>query len=201
MSLASYYNHLAQVAFGDDGEDESPREADTEPQDVLVARGDTLLDDGDEGKVKSELPDVTDEQWTQFVRAMLTGKLTKVTASNALGMFELMPRRLADMGIVREPTRSKSPQGRTVWVTTFKAPLTAEKFLRSPQVQYTVFVQSMKDYAGKIASGAIEKDPAMSLAGALTILHKCGPSGLTTWATAEHFPATQALYDRTEGLF
>jgi len=59
----------------------------------------------------------------------------------------------------------------------------------------------MKDYAGKVADGEIEKNPKMSLSGALAVLHRCGPMGLKTWENGEHFPATQAVYDRVAGLF
>jgi hypothetical protein len=73
--------------------------------------------------------------------------------------------------------------------------------LKSPKIQYAIFAQSMRNYAGCIASGKIEKDSAMGLSGALAILHKCGPQGLTSWARGDKFDSTMNLYDKTSGLF
>lgn len=176
--------------------------------DYDVARGDSLLDDGDT-PIKSEIPGVDDACWTQFVAGMITSKLTSVSDSNALGMFEMMPRRLADLGIVEKLVRTRkevtaddgAKRYRTIWVAVFVPPLTCEKFLKSPSEQCDAFNRSMKDYAAKIASGEIEKPEVMSLSGALAILHRCGPQGLKTWESGERFPTTQAAYDRVAGVF
>lgn len=172
------------------------------PVDPAVARGDLLLDDEEDGgQVKSQLPGVSDECWTQFVRGMITADADSVSPSNALGMFELMPRRLADLQIVAKLARAKGPSGRTVWVAVFIPPLTSDKFLKSPEAQYKVFTKSTQDYAKRVNSGEIEKDDDMSLSGALAILHRCGPSGLKTWSSGLRFPATEATYDRVAGVF
>jgi hypothetical protein len=169
----------------------------------LVARGDTFLDDGEDKKIPSALPGVDDDAWTQFVREMAIAPLTSVSRSNALGMFAIMPRRLADFGLVKKLQRTQSANDplRTIWVAVFVPPLTCEMFLKNPQVQYRVFGQSMRDYAKKMNDGSIERDPRMSLSGALAILHRCGPSGLETWKNGDRFPETMMTYDRVAGVF
>lgn len=151
--------------------------------------------------LRSALPGVPDEAWTEFVSAMVTSTVPAVSASNALGMFELTPRRLADLGLVRRLTRTRSPAGKTIWVAAFMPPLTCDTFLRSPSLQYRVFAKSMQDYAHRIADGDIEPLEDVSLSGNLAILHKCGPSGLKTWASSERFPATVAVFERANGVF
>lgn len=150
----------------------------------------------------SPLANVSDEAWTTFVRVMATAPIDSVSSSNAVGMFEIMPRRLADLGIIKKLKRTTSPEGRTVYTGTFCAPLTSAKFLKSAPDQYRVFSSSMSDYTGKITDGTLKKDPDMSLSGALAILHRAGPRGLEIWASdAEKFSSTVAAYDRAKDLF
>lgn len=173
----------------------------------LVARGDSYLDEGEEGGLKSELPGVDDDCWTQFVKCMMTSKVNAVSASNAVGVFEMMPRRLADLGVVKKLARSKSPasssapQGRTVWVAVFVPPWTADRFLKSPKKQYEVFCQSMQDYDSKMQNGEIVRGSGMSRSGALAVLHKAGPQGLQTWLSGDQFPTTKKLYESVAGIF
>lgn len=206
MNLAEKYRQVLQDAFNGDDSDSYPKDekliwSEEDVADQQVARGDTLLDEGDEAKLKSELPGVSDECWTQFVRAMATQKPDEVSPSNGVGMFALTPRRLADLGLVKNLTRKKAPSGRMVYTAIFIAPLTSDKFLNSPQIQYRVLCASVKKYADQMDSGEIEKDPDMSKAGALAILHRAGPNGLNTWENGERFPATQDAVDRVDGLF
>jgi hypothetical protein len=128
---------------------------------------------------------------------MAVAPLTAVSPSNALGSFEIMPRRLADFGLVKKLKRTKSKAGKTIYVAEFVSPLTCTMFLKSPQAQYKVFAKSMQEYADKIVSGDIKKDPKMSLSGALAVLHKAGPAGLN----GELFPSTKTLYDKVDGIF
>lgn len=193
---------LARHIVGEDVSEDEPliSEGDSVNDPALaIARGDSLVDDG-ESKLPSELPGIDDDEWTQFVTCMATGKSDGVSPSNALGLFEMMPRRLADLGLVKRLARSK-PAERTIWVAVFVPPMTSDKFLRNPQVQYRVFSKSMKDYSDRISGGEIVKPAPMSLSGALAILHRAGPKGLETWATGERFPSTQASYDRVAGVF
>jgi len=166
----------------------------------MIARGDTMLDEVAVCALASELPTVSDEAWADFVRGMATSDATSVSEGNALGMFELTPRRLADLGYVKGLTRT-CVAGRTMWVAKFIEPMTTAKFLRNPRAQYSAFAKSMKDYAEKIFAGEISKPEGMSLAGALAILHRAGPKGLETWTRGERFVTTEMLYNRVAEAF
>ncbi len=179
MTLASRYSRLIDSVFGDDeslvhapNEDPSTDRADN----YLVARGDSLFDD-DEAKLESQLPGVPDDAWTQFVRAMIVAPLSSVSPSNGLGLFDITPRRLADLGVVRQLERGKSPKPpyRTIYVAVFVPPMTPEKFLGSPSAQYKCFSES--------------------------ICHRAGPSGLESWRRENRYPATELVYTRVAGVF
>lgn len=165
---------------------------------VRPARGDLLFDEGTQ--VRSELAGVSDAAWAEFVDCMAAAPLSAVSESNALGTFQLMPRRLADFGMVTQLTRSRSPEGRTIWVAVFVPPMTCARFLRSFEEQYRAFVRSMRDYNDRMESGEIRRGE-MSRAGALAVLHRAGPRGLQTWGTGVRFPATEAAHARVAGVF
>ncbi len=154
--------------------------------------------------LKSEVPDITDAAWTDFVMALRTAALGAVSASNALGMFEMKPRRLGDLGLMRNLRCQRSPTGRLVWVGDFVAPMTQRTFLDKADAQYRAFCDSMLGYVKHInellpAEGV---DDDTTLSGALAILHRCGPSGLRTWNDeAERFSDTVTLYERANGIF
>lgn len=166
----------------------------------LVARGDSFLDEGEEASLTSVLPIASDQQWTQFVRGMVCAAPHEVSEANALGMFQLMPRRLADLGIVDQLARRQMGV-RAIWVAEFVGPLTCEQFLRSPQAQYGAFAQSMRDYHQRMQSGEIERAPGMSASEALAVLHRAGPRGLEAWQRGDRFPTTEKLVTRVAGVF
>jgi len=156
--------------------------------------------------LQSEIEGVSDEAWTNFVLSMKTALPNAVSASGAFGMFEMRPRRLADLGITKNVVPVNSPTRRMMWIGEWVPPLTEEKFLKSPKIQYETFVNSMKNYDAGMADGSIKAPEywpeEMTWSGALAILHKCGPSGLVTWADEERrLPATLDLYYKTNGLF
>lgn len=152
--------------------------------------------------VTSEIPGVSDEQWTAFVSACITARLSEVNESNQLGMFAMTPRRLADLGLINNLKCCKSPKsGRTVYAGDFILPLTADKFLKSPAMQYKVFATSMKNYVDQILDGSIEKTDDMSLSGALALLHRAGPNALVMWKKGERFAATETVFLCANGLF
>ena len=199
VSLLSHYNECARIAFG--GAEDDPL---IHPADEEAADEDTeeeIVEEADRVSIKSELPGVPNDKWTEFLRGMIIAEVSAVSPSNSLGMFEITPRRLADFGLVQKLARSKSKAGRTIWVAFFVPPLTCRRFLRSPEVQYKVFTKSMQDFDNKMRRGEIRRDKEMSRAGALAILHRAGPQGLDTWSTGERFPSTQNLYDKVQGAF
>jgi hypothetical protein len=167
----------------------------------LVARHSTdSMEDPLNGPPQRILPDINDEQWLTFIGHMATAGLTGVSDSNALGLFEMMPRRLHDLGLLKQLKRSQSEAGRTIWIGSF-VQLSSRKFLTSPRIQHMVFRRSMELYAKDITLGVIKKDPLMSLSGALAILHRCGPQGLESWASGKRFEHTEKLYNKVAGIF
>lgn len=157
--------------------------------------------------LKSELPGVSDDAWTDFAFAMKTASPSAVSASNAMGMFELKPRRLADLGLVKNVSCTRSPTGRMVWVGEFVPPLTSKEFLKSAVIQYKAFCDSMRNYVQGLRDGAIPKPdggppPGMTISGVLAVLHRCGPSGLKTWNDeGNRFEQTRELFERSNGIF
>lgn len=157
--------------------------------------------------LKSELPNVSDQAWTRFVFAMKVAQPGAISASNALGMFELKARRLADLGLVRDIKRARSPLGRLMWVGEFTAPLTQREFLNRPELQYKAFVDSMRAYVNGLRDATVPRPnggfPAdMTLSGALAVLHRGGPGALRDWNNEDdRFEDTVALFDRTNGIF
>lgn len=157
--------------------------------------------------LKSEIPGVTDGQWTDLVLALKTAGIDAVSPSNAMGMFEIKPRRLADIGLVQNLRRTTSPEGRLIWAGDFVPPMTAKKFMANASLQYKALGDSMRDYMAKLCDGTIdvkeedELPEGMTLSGALAILHRCGPSGLRNWIDDQRFSDTEALYGRCNGIF
>jgi hypothetical protein len=157
--------------------------------------------------LQSPIPEVTDEGWTQFAVAMKTQDPTVVSASNGLGMFDMKPRRLADLGLMKIIGSTRSPARRMAWLGEWVSPLTQDKFLATPNLQYRAFAASMKRYVGGLRDGSVPLPdgglpPEMTLSGVLALLHRCGPNGLKTWSDAgKRFPATIALFEATNGLF
>jgi hypothetical protein len=146
----------------------------------------------------SELPGVTDEQWRAFVRGMITAKLEEVSTANALGLFEMMPRRLVDLGLANKLKRMRK-DGKTIYVAEMWHPLTSAMFLRSPLLQYRTFVASMQDYSARLDK-SIARPDGVSRAGALAVLHRAGPKGLEAWP-AKTFARTKMIHDRVAGVF
>lgn len=158
--------------------------------------------EADDVMLKSEIPQASDPAWTRFVSEMISAKVSTVGKSNEVGMFEMKPRRLADLGYATNLIRGKSPSSkRTIYFADFVAPITELKFLSSPSTQYRVFSHSMKNYARRIEQSEIEKPVDMTLSGALAILHRAGPKGLESWQNGKRFSDTVAAHERAEGIF
>ena len=157
--------------------------------------------------LQSEIPGISDEAWTEFSKAMKTAEVGSVSASNGHGMFEMKPRRLADLGLMKELSCLRGPMNRMVWKGEFVSPLTQKIFLKDPKVQYRAFSASMRKYVDGLRDNSIPRPDGgrpegLTLSGALAVLHRCGPSGLKTWNDEENrFPDTVNLYQRANGIF
>lgn len=156
--------------------------------------------------LKSELPNVSDEAWTKFALAMRTAAVDSVSGSNALGAWEMRPKRLADLGLMGKLRYERTAAGRLACDGDFTEPMTKRKFLENAGVQYRVFSASMKRYVDGLGDGSVPQPndipEDMTLSGALAILHRCGPGGLAKWSDPEaRFSDTQDLYSKTNGMF
>ena len=149
----------------------------------------------------SPLPCVPSSAWTRFCQAMRVGSSGDVAPSNAVGIFGLLPKRLADLGLVGEEKREFSEKAqRMVWVGRFVPPLTEAKFRASPLAQYNAFCDSMKLYDEQLESGKMKAPDGLSRSGALAVLHRAGPRGLEAWASRRAKP-TEALVKKVNGIF
>jgi hypothetical protein len=150
---------------------------------------------------------VSDEDWTVFVKAMHTAMPSAISSTNAMGMFEMKPKRLADLGIMHNIKCTRSPTtGCMAWVGDFVSPLTAKSFLGTPRLQYQALCSSMKDYVQRLRDGSISHEDVpedLTLSGVLAILHRLGPQGLRTWndTSKPRFEGTEALVARANGVF
>jgi len=157
--------------------------------------------------IKSELPNVSDAAWTRFALAMKTSAVGAVSDSNSLGMFEMRPRRLADLDLVINLSCTRSKDGRVIWVGEFIPPLSAKLFLTNPEIQYQTFVKSMKNYVDGLRSGSIPKPDGgkpegVTLSGVLAILHRAGPNGLKNWNDeSTRFENTVKLFEKANEIF
>ena len=169
----------------------------------LIAKGEAVGEELPKRKtiLKSPLPGVEDAKWTEFARAMETQKLNEVSPSNALGLYAMKPRRLADIGLMKNLSTKRAPNGRMVWVGDFVKPLSAEKFLTNPLLQYNAFVDSTRAYVKKLAERKTKRAEGMTLSGALAVLHRAGLAGLEKWGEGKKFEDTEALYSRANGVF
>ena len=155
--------------------------------------------------LESQIPGVSDEQWTEFALAMKTAD-QRSSADNALGMFQMKPRRLADLGLMTNVRSSRSLTGRMAWKGDWVAPLTERKFLESAAEQYNAFGASMRRYVAGLEDGSVAQPESgvptdMTMSGALAVLHRCGPNGLIRWCSGDRFPETEALFEAVNGIF
>jgi hypothetical protein len=157
----------------------------------------------------SPLPEASDEQWAAFVRQMQKGDTGDVTPSGQVGVFKIRMKRLEDLGLAKN-VRRVSFHGGTTWTADFKPPLTMQRLLADPLLQYRIFVASMKRYRSDILSRhrdalgrEIEGKPA-TLSGLLAVAHHAGPA-LDSWLRSEsdrkRFERTTAAYGRLTGGF
>jgi hypothetical protein len=130
---------------------------------------------------------------------MATQPVTAVSPSNAIGAFELTPRRLCDLGVLKDLRRMRSRRSRRmIWIGKFVDPKFGEQFKTSLELQYGIFSKSIAEYASKILNGEVKKPEDLSMSGALSMLHRAGPKGLES---SIRFEDTKRILERTNGIF
>jgi len=158
----------------------------------------------------SPLPGVSDVAWRSFVRAVVTKdadedgapglrSLDAKSKSGGFGCFDIRPKRLLDLGIMRNLRRSTSSGGRQIYVGDFVPPMSERKFLYGPTQQSDTFVESMRRY--DVAVSDADRPEGLSRSGVLALLHRAGMGGLSGWASGRRLANTVALVERANNLF
>lgn len=128
-------------------------------------------------EISSPIAGVSSADWSTFVRTMTVAPIAAVSRSNAVGMFEMKPERMAELGVLERLQRARGSSGRMIKIGAWVDPMYGRRLMRSVKEQYALFERSMVDYAGKIACGEVRSPEGLSLSGALALLHKPGPRG------------------------
>jgi len=152
-----------------------------------------------EGSFPCPIDGVEQDAWERFVRACATGKrLGAVSETNALGIFELRPRRLADLGILRNLRRTQPGEHgpKAIWIGCFVDAAFGVQLRKRFEVQYQVFCASVREHADRLMSGALKRPESLTLSGALAALHRAGEGALERLN-----PKTAALVESANGLF
>ena len=157
----------------------------------------------------SPIPEASDEQWARFVRLMQAGDIAAVTPGGQVGLFQTRLKRLEDLGLVREVRRVKG-DGTNRWTATFRPPLTLQRLLSDPLLQYRIFAASMRRYRDEILAhhratlGTEIEGKRATLAGLLAVAHHAGPAFASWLANPDdrrRFARTTHAYQTTTEVF
>lgn len=135
------------------------------------------------------LPGVAADAWRRFASALETQSVSAVSSTGGLGVYEIRPRRLVELKFA-DNLRYAGDSGR-VQVCDFIAPLTRERFLADPQLQYRLFARSIALYNQQLTAGELQQPEGATKAETLAALHVGGRGALKDWAN---------LFDRTRLL-
>jgi hypothetical protein len=135
------------------------------------------------------LPGVSADAWRKFAAALETRSVSAVSSTGGLGAYEIHPRRLVELKKA-DNLRYEGGSGR-VQVCDFIAPLTRERFLADPQLQYSLFARSIALYNQQLRAGELQQPEGATKAETLAALHIGGRGALKDWAN---------LFERTRML-
>ena len=168
----------------------------------------TLAATPGERNMASQIPEASDASWTRFVELMAgNNAFATVSSRGDLGLFQMSPRRLADLGYVTNPRKD----ARGTWTGDWVAPYSREKYLSDGKLQYESFVKATRadreailahhrDAIGRALAGKVA-----TLSGLLGATRQAGLRGLATWLAAAadrvKFPQTTGAYLRANGMF
>jgi hypothetical protein len=160
---------------------------------------------------KSPFSTISAYRWTKFVRTMAHEQSERKNHPSQLGIFLFSVPRLAELGIVTNPQKLEK-DGHKVWTAEWKKPLTEELFLSRPNVQYKVFVQSVKQlfpilsgekFSSFMGRGAEGKK--VTLSGMVALAHRAGVKGAYGWLSRPEqrskFPHTTQAFLSSTGVF
>lgn len=148
---------------------------------------------------RSPIEGVSDDAWMRFVAALEVQPIRAISASGGFGSYDTRPRRLVELGLATDPEYIRGESGRFAHRCKLNAPLTVERFLADPVIQYAALTKSIAAYYAEIMSGALRVPSDATLAGTLAILHRGGRGALASWPKL--FEETRRLYDAVKDAF
>jgi hypothetical protein len=158
----------------------------------------------------SPLPDVSEEQWTKYVKKSRTHRGNAVSDNFKLGAYQLSARELADAGFMTS-AKKVDEEGHSVWVGEWAPGKSLEEFLSSPAQQYEALVALTKLHAGRIAEkhaeviGTTIESEKVTLSGLLAVARKAGQGGLASWLKSakerSSFKDTTERFKQFNGMF
>ena len=158
----------------------------------------------------SPLADVSEEQWTKYVKKSRTHRGNAVSDNFKLGADQLSARELADVGFMT-CAKKVDEEGHSVWVGEWAPGKSLEEFLSSPAQQYEALVELTKLHAGVIGMkhaaviGTTIEGETVSLSGLLSVARKAGQGGLAGWLKSakerSSFRDTTERFKQFNGMF
>lgn len=158
----------------------------------------------------SPLENVSEEQWTKFVKKSRTHRTNSVSDNYRLGAYQFSARDLADAGYMTAAQKVEE-EGHAVWVGEWADGRSLEDFLKSPTQQYEALVGLTKLHAGVVAKkhqkviGSTIENQTVTLSGLLGVARKAGIGGLASWIKSAKersvFRDTTERYEKLNGIF
>lgn len=156
-----------------------------------------------DSELKSPLAGVSNRAWARYVDVLAVDDdrgpnqgrprpFDARTHAGGLGCFGILPRQLAEIGVLKEVFVNK---GRAIADPRDKRVII---FLASPLVQRAALEKLTQRHAAAFAK--LELPEGVTLSGALALRHRLGPNALAKWQ-AHQEPATIKLFRRANGLF
>lgn len=145
--------------------------------------------------------------WRRFVTVMAVAPRDYVSPRGRTGMFGMDARRLRDVGFMKDAKKASVGGEVGVWVGSWQEPVTREKFLASPALQYEAFRRSATRMAPRVSGlvGKVVDGQRCSLSGLLGVGHLAGEEGVRSWvedpAVRRRFSTTTKNFARTNGIF
>ena len=127
-------------------------------------------------------------------------------------MFGLTARRLVALGIMTDVRDIEFDGGNSIKLGTFKPPLTFDRFISSPRIQYKILRKSLATYhddiiksgLDKLLDGDIAGEP-LTMSGLIGLVSQAGIKGAKSWIgnpeERARFPHTTEIFIKTNDIF